>query len=138
MICKEKEEVTGMKKKYILILFLVFIGVYSGIKIIQSNLERLKDLEIANVDLSKVVDGTYTGSYKVFPIIAEVKVTVKNHQLTAVELLKHQSGQGAPADKILDQIVEAQTLKVDVISGATYSSKIILKAVENSLNNAIE
>lgn len=127
-----------MKKKYILILFLVFIGVYSGIKTIQSNLERLQDLEIANVDLSKVVDGTYTGSYKVFPIIAEVKVTVKNHQLTAVELLKHQSGQGAPADKILDQIVEAQTLKVDVISGATYSSKIILKAVENSLNNAIE
>lgn len=127
-----------MKKKYILILFLVFIGVYSGIKTIQSNLERLQDLEIANVDLSKVVDGTYTGSFKVFPIIAEVKVTVKNHQITGVELLKHQSGQGAPADKILDQIVEAQTLKVDVISGATYSSKIILKAVENSLNNAIE
>ena len=127
-----------MKKKYILILFLVFIGVYSGIKTIQSNLERLQDLEIANVDLTEVVDGTYTGSYKVFPIIAEVKVTVKNHQITGVELLKHQSGQGAPADKILDQIVEAQTLKVDVISGATYSSKIILKAVENSLNNAIE
>lgn len=127
-----------MKKKYILILFLVFIGVYSGIKTIQSNLERLQDLEIANVDLTEVVDGTYTGSFKVFPITAEVKVTVKNHQITGVELLKHQSGQGAPADKILDQIVEAQTLKVDVISGATYSSKIILKAVENSLNNAIE
>ncbi len=127
-----------MKKKYILILFLVFIGVYSGIKTIQSNLERLQDLEIANVDLTEVVDGTYTGSYKVFPIMAEVKVTVKNHQLTAVELLKHQSGQGAPADIILDQIIEAQTLKVDVISGATYSSKIILKAVENSLNNGIE
>lgn len=127
-----------MKKKYILILFLVFIGVYSGIKTIQSNLERLQDLEIANVDLTEVVDGTYTGSYKVFPITAEVKVIVKNHQITGVELLKHQSGQGAPADKILDQIVEAQTLKVDVISGATYSSKIILKAVENSLNNAIE
>ena len=127
-----------MKKKYILILFLVFIGVYSGIKTIQSNLERSQDLEIKNVDLTEVVDGTYTGSFKVFPIIAEVKVTVKNHQITGVELLKHQSGQGAPADKILDQIVEAQTLKVDVISGATYSSKIILKAVENSLNNAIE
>lgn len=127
-----------MKKKYILILFLVFIGVYSGIKTIQSNLERLQDLEIANVDLTEVVDGTYTGSFKVFPITAEVKVTVKNHQITGVELLKHQSGQGAPADKILDQIVEAQTLKVDLISGATYSSKIILKAVENSLNNAIE
>ncbi len=127
-----------MKKKYILILFLVFIGVYSGIKTIQSNLERLQDLEIANVDLTEVVDGTYTGSYKVFPITAEVKVIVKNHQITGVELLKHQSGQGAPADKILDQIIEAQTLKVDVISGATYSSKIILKAVENSLNNAIE
>jgi len=33
-------------------------------------------------------------------------------------------------------VVEAQTLEVDAISGATYSSKVILKAIENALNIA--
>ncbi|GAI95081.1 unnamed protein product, partial [marine sediment metagenome] len=34
------------------------------------------------------------------------------------------------------KVVEAQTLQVDAVSGATYSSKVILKAIENALNNA--
>lgn len=128
-----------MKKRYILIIIIVMmiIGAYSGMKIMESNLERLKDLEISNLEISKVGDGTYTGSYQVFPIIAEVKVTVKNHQITGVELLKHQNGQGTPAEIILDKIVETQTLNVDIISGATYSSIVILKAIENSLTDAI-
>jgi len=128
-----------MKKKHKIILgilVVVIIGAYFGIKTIESNLDQLKDLKISNVDISKVPDGTYTGSYKVFPIIAEVKVTVKNHEITGIELVKHKSGQGAPAEIIPSKVVEAQTLEVDTVSGATYSSKVILKAIENALNNA--
>jgi uncharacterized protein with FMN-binding domain len=33
-------------------------------------------------------------------------------------------------------VVEAQTLEVDIVSGATYSSKVILKAIEAALNDA--
>jgi len=88
------------------------------------------------VDISKVGDRTYTGSYKAFPIIAEVKLIVKNHEITVIELLKHKSGQGAPAEIIASKVVEAQTLEVDAISGATYSSRVILKTIENALNNA--
>ncbi|PHS33909.1 MAG: FMN-binding protein [Alkaliphilus sp.] len=127
-----------MKKKHKIILgilVVVIIGAYFGIKTIELNLEQLKDLKISNVDISKVPDGTYAGSYKVFPIIAEVKVTVKNHEITGIELLKHKSGQGAPAEMIPSKVVEAQTLEVDAVSGATYSSKVILKAIENALNN---
>lgn len=128
-----------MKKKHKIILgilVVVIIGAYFGIKTIGSNLDQLKDLKISNVDISKVPDGTYTGSYKVFPIIAEVKVTVKNHEITGIELVKHKSGQGAPAEIIPSKVVEAQILEVDAVSGATYSSKVILKAIENALNNA--
>jgi uncharacterized protein with FMN-binding domain len=32
--------------------------------------------------------------------------------------------------------VGAQTLEVDAVTGATYSSKVILKAIENALKNA--
>jgi len=135
-----------MKKKHKIImgiLVVVIIGAYFGItgfksyiETIESNLDQLIDLKISHVDISKVADGTYPGSYKVFPIIAEVKVTVKNHEITGIELVKHRTGQGAPAEIIPSKVVEAQTLEVDTVSGATYSSKVILKAIENALNNA--
>lgn len=118
------------------IVLVVIIGAYFGIKTIESNLNHLKELKISNVDISKIQDGTYSGSYQAFPIIAEVKVTMKNHIITGIELVKHSSGRGAPAEVIPEKVVEAQTLKVDAISGATYSSKIILKAIENALINA--
>ena len=131
-----------MKKKQIIIpgiLIAIIIGTYFGVtgyKTIESNLNQLTDLKISNVDISKVDDGTYAGSYKVFPITVEVEVTIKNHQIAGIELVKHKSGQGSPAEIIQDKVLEAQTLEVDVVSGATYSSKVILKAIENALNNA--
>lgn len=128
-----------MKKRYLVVLILLILIIvgFIGVKNMQSNLESLKDLEIANIDISKVGDGKYTGSYQVFPISVEVKVTINNHQITGVDLLKHQNGQGAPAETILDKVVEAQTLQVDIVSGATYSSIVILRAIENSLKNEI-
>ena len=132
-----------MKKKlktilgiFLVILVVVIIGAYFSFKTIESNLNQLKELKISNVDISKVPDGTYSGSYKVFPITAEVNVTIKNHKITEIELVKHSSGQGAPAEIIPGKVVEAQSLEIDTITGATYSSKVILKAIENALNNA--
>ena len=135
-----------MKKKQIIIpgiLLVIIIGAYfsiigckSFVKTIESNLNQLTDQKILNFDISGVPDGTYSGSYKVFPIIAKVEVTINNHEITEIKLIKHRSGRGAPAEIITEKVVGAQTLEVDVVSGATYSSKVILKAVEDALNNA--
>ena len=131
-----------MKKKQIIIpgiLIAIIIGAYFGVtgcKTIGSNLNKLTDSKILNVDISGVANGTYIGSYKVFPITVEVEVTIKNHKITEIKLIKHGNGRGAPAETIPDKVVEAQTLEVDVVSGATYSSLVILKAIENALNNA--
>jgi uncharacterized protein with FMN-binding domain len=132
-----------MKKKHVIILivFIVLIGaVFAVSRIISSidaNLEHLSDTRISDVDLSKIADGTYAGSYKQFPISAEVKVTVKDHIITEIDLVKHDSGQGKPAEIILGKVVETQSLQVDAVTGATYSSMVILKAVENALLNAV-
>ena len=132
-----------MKKKRVIILVIiavVIIGVYFGITGIMSRIEtslkQLSDMPITNVDLSKVLDGTYTGSYEVFLVAADVKVIVKNHKILDIELVKHNNGQGAAAESIPDKVVKAQTLEVDIVSSATYSSKVILKAIENALNSA--
>jgi len=84
--------------------------------------------------LSSAQNGTYPGSYKVFPIAVKVNVTVRDHKISSIVILEHKNGQGTPAEAILNKVVETQTLKVDVISGATYSSVVILKAIENALS----
>jgi uncharacterized protein with FMN-binding domain len=128
-----------MKKKHVIILIalLVTVGAVLAINIakssIEKNLNQLTQQTIADVDLSKVKDGVFTGSYEVFPIAVEAKVTVKEGKISNIELLKHKNGQGAAAEIITDKVIETQTLEVDVVSGATYSSKVILKAIENAL-----
>lgn len=130
-----------MKRKHIILLIVLTIitaAIISGVwfkSYLETNLEQLVDLTIADVDLTKLEDGIYTGSYKVFPVAAEVKVTISGHKITEIELVKHDNGQGAPAEIIPGKVVEAQTLDVDIVSGATYSSKVILKAIENALHN---
>jgi uncharacterized protein with FMN-binding domain len=104
----------------------------------QVKLEHIKDLQIDNVDLTKISDGVYTGKYNVFPISVIVKVKIDNHKISDITLVKHFNGQGASAEAILDHIIKNQTLNVDIIAGATYSSKIILKSIENALNSAVK
>ncbi len=40
--------------------------------------------------------------------------------------------------KIIEQIVEQQTLQVDAVSGATNSSLVLRKAVENAVTNGTQ
>lgn len=127
------------KKLFIMGLFMLVVFIFGIIEAklsIEANLENLADKEISNIDLSKVRDGVYTGSYKMFPIDVEVEVTVSKHRISEIKLIKHNNGQGKSAEVIPDRVVEAQTLEVDIVTGATYSSIVILKAIENAIESA--
>jgi len=100
----------------------------------QSQLDHLSQNPIQDADLTKVADGTYTGYYSAFPVTVKLTVTVKDHVITEITILKHDNGQGKPAEAILDEVIAHQSLEVDVIAGATYSSKVILKALQDALN----
>ena len=100
--------------------------------------KTISTITISSVDLSMVPDGIFTGKCDAFPVAVEVAVVVKDHKITGIDLVKHQNGQGSAAEVILNKVVETQTLEVDFISGATISSKVILKAIENALNDALK
>lgn len=133
-----------MNKKTRFLLFIaiaiavIYLAGYGAMSHIEANLKGLADLAISDIDLSKAKDGVYTGKHSVFPVSVEVKVTVTNHKIANIELIKHTNGQGTAAEIIPDKVIEAQTLQVDSVSGATYSSKVILKAIENALNSAVK
>ena len=44
---------------------------------------------------------------------------------------------GQTIDALFNRVIDQQSLKVDVISGATITSKVHLKAVENALEQAL-
>ena len=95
-----------------------------------------KNLTYKMPDLVSITDGIYRGnySYSSTPVKATIDVTVQNHQIIKIDILQHfRSPIGKKGEKITDLIIEHQSLDVDVISGATISSKTLLKAVENAL-----
>lgn len=86
-------------------------------------------------------DGIYTGTADAYRGTMTVSVTVSSGTVTSIEILStnddyeyySRAEQGVSAE-----IVENQTLDIDVVSGATYSSQGIINAVNNALSNAVE
>jgi len=129
-------------KKIILIIIAVILvlGIIFAVKYfsdLSSYRQAVEEINIGEVDLSQIPDGVYAGSADAVWVSATVEVTVENHRITDIKL-EHNHGQGEEAEVIPDQVIEAQSLQVDIISGATSSSKVILGAIENALNSALE
>jgi uncharacterized protein with FMN-binding domain len=113
------------------ILCLIF-HVFIGVKSLNTYQSEIKNTEINNMNLKNVSDGNYIGEYDVGYIYAKVEVTIKNGKITDVTLLEHRNERGKKAESITDTIVKKQKIKVDAVSSATNSSKVIMKAVENA------
>ena len=93
----------------------------------------ISDVEIRTPDISLIRDGVYNGFFDAIFVSADVDVTVQNHMITGIVINEHNNGRGAPAEVITEDVISRQSLEVDTISGATSSSKVILKAIENAL-----
>ena len=68
-------------------------------------------------------------------VYAKVEVTVQNGVITNIDILEHKNERGKAAEIVTDRIIAEQKTDVDAVSGATNSSTVIKKAVENALQN---
>jgi uncharacterized protein with FMN-binding domain len=100
---------------------------------VQNYKNKVAAISIEDIDISSVPDGSYFGEYDVDYIYAKVEVIVQDGTITNIHLIKHKNGEGKPAEQIIDTIMQKQSLQVDAISGATNSSQVIKKAIENAL-----
>lgn len=129
------------KRKVKTIVFAVIAIVIVFIAIVVSNVvstlkkgeKELAAITFTDIDVSRIKDGTYTGECKAGLVSVKVKTTVNHGKIADIKLTEHQNGKGSTAESIIDEMILKQTTKVDAVSGATYSSKVIRKAVENSL-----
>ncbi len=123
-------------KKVLLITFIAVIFLFIAGKIMIGNMVRnVQNISVSMPDLSNVQDGNYIGEYSLAPVHVKVEVSVSNHQITNITILQHDNGLGSTAESIINDVVEEQSLGIDAVSGATVSSKCILKAVENAIEN---
>lgn len=95
---------------------------------------NLGEITVSNPDFSKIADGTYRGESKVGPVRVTLDVSVRNGAIASMQIIKHRNGRGKKAEAIVPRMVEAQSLDVDVVSGATASSKAFMLAAENALS----
>ena len=86
-------------------------------------------------------NGAYTGVGEGFGGDIAVIVVIKNKTIQKIQITSHDGEDDAffqRAKTIVDQIIQNQSTKVDVITGATYSSQGILEGVGNALKAAQE
>jgi uncharacterized protein with FMN-binding domain len=88
-------------------------------------------------DLSRVLDGTWVGQYTAGPVRVKVAVGVAAGRITSFSILEHRNGRGKAAEALAPLVVERQSIALDAIAGATYSSKVILKAGQIALESGI-
>jgi len=82
-------------------------------------------------------DGTYHGKAKGYKGPIEVEVVVKDGKIAEVKIGKNTEDRPKTALKeIPDRIVKAQSVEVDSVAGATYTSNGVKKAVAAALESA--
>jgi uncharacterized protein with FMN-binding domain len=118
-------------RRYLLALLILAIALV-GVQLYRATLPLAK-LTIGPVDLTQVADGQYEGEFKTALVGARVRVTVADHRITDIAIVEHNNGKGKPAEAITAAVVAGQSLSVDTVTGATHSSKVILKAIELAL-----
>lgn len=83
--------------------------------------------------------GTYEGEAIGRNGPVKVQVTVAKDRIESIRVVSHNESTGlsdAPINTLPKTIVDKQSLAVDVFSGATFSSKAVIGAVENALKKA--
>lgn len=129
---------TKKRRKLFLViatLLILLLGIGAIIVYNMSQLSPTTIYTIKDIDLTKVPDGTYTGSAENGLVKVKVSITTTDGKITDIELLQHDNGLGKKAESITADVINEQSLDVDAVSSATYSSTTILKAIENALTD---
>lgn len=114
------------------VLFLV-IFVFSAMQHIM--LEKIRNTKIQDIDLSVIPDGIYYGKVE-SGFLYECEVLIQQHQFAGIRFLKNRDSFYARlAENITYKLIGQNSLRADAVTGATTTSKLLLKSIEDALQN---
>lgn len=85
-----------------------------------------------------IADGTYEGTGDGFRGATSVSVTVENGMITDITIRSYEDDDAfftRAQDTVINEIINTQSLDVQTVSGATFSSNSIMDAVADALGN---
>ena len=125
---KYKKIILGVIATFILLIAALFIYMTNG-------LESGKVMVVNHVDVAKLADGTYSGKYDGGRWSNEVSVKVSNGKIIEISIIKSVAIEDAKITKeLINSVIKNQDTAIDVVSGATVTSKAYLKSIENALS----
>ena len=124
-----------IKQKTVVLILVPTIAIGIGFATINAvKLNKIRNMPIKNIVITKVNDGIYKGEAYVGNYTYKVKVTVENHKIVNIEGVDNRKSPYVTyAQGVFTKIIKQQKVDVDAITGATTTSKAFMKAVENAL-----
>ncbi len=122
--------------KKFMVAFTVLVVITAGVLVFlfMQKANAVRDMEIGDVDLGRVADGLYKGKEEYLGFTCYAEVSVRDHRITDVNLYEGRDSEWVEKAKAVgNKVMEKQSLQVDAVSGATITSKAMLKAIEKAL-----
>lgn len=127
-----------MKKVFRIILVVGVVMVMAAAAMLfylTRGLDEGAALEIGEINPAAFADGSYNGSYDFRRWGNELEVVIEGGKITEIKVLEGMmTVDDDVEEKLFSQVFERQSLDVDIVSGATVSSKAYLKSIENALS----
>ncbi len=125
-------------KKLIITLIVILVIVFAIILSVYLFTDILNPTKIPinEINLDGINNGSYAGGYETKLVKATVIVHIYDENIYKIDLLRHENGLGKKAEAVLDKVTLTNSVMVDHISGATYSSVVLLKSVEDAIIKA--
>lgn len=125
-------------KIFIVVMICILVFATLFMLIFNRGMNQIKKIEIKDIDLSQIKDGEYLGQYANGRWQYVVRVIVSGGKIKSIEILNEKSGfvenmYKKVNDEVISRVLKNQSLKVDVVTGATVNTKALLKALENAL-----
>ena len=116
------------------VLVFAIVGMVFMVNKLDKDAALILEEPIEEVSFEDLEDGVYVGEYmEAMATNAKVEVHVVNGQISNVILLVHENGRGEDAEAIIKEVIEDQSVMVDDVVGATYSSRVIKLAIMDAL-----
>jgi len=114
----------------------IFLGVILATSSIMQYLQLVhyRNLPINKINLNQIDNGYYKGKAN-FGFEYEVGVQIENHAIAKIDILKNRdSFYARQAEGIKYKLIREQKINIDAVTGATTTSKVLLKAIESALS----
>lgn len=119
------------------IIGVIVLGISIMVFILMNGMDKAQALEINQINLAQVEDGKYTGTYETTRWTNSVDVTIVDHKIEEIVIVKDVmfSLEGL-SDRLFKNVIDKQSIDVDIETGSTITSKAYLKAIENALGGS--